>query len=326
MPTPSEPRGASPGSTASLPHPICRITPAFTLLELLLSIAIVSTLLTLLLPALRGGRDAARASLCASNVRQLSLANSLYAGDYRDRCAPGAPNFAANLTRWHGSRQHPSGAFHAEGGTLSDYFESTDGSGGAGGVRVCPAFTAALRAIDDAAAQGAPAGFERSCGGYGYNNVFVGVTRRRAVTASPPGRNAVTWPLMTDALGAARSMFRSPAATVEFADAALASTEGPTGVIEYSFLEPRFWPEYPDRDPSPRADPSIHFRHGCSRGGRGGGGGGGAVAAMLDGHVGPPLPMSDSWTSGIYGVDPVIAGIGWFSLQPARGNGEFDPD
>jgi prepilin-type N-terminal cleavage/methylation domain-containing protein len=57
---------------------------AFTLLELLVTIAVLAILAALLLPALSMGRQRAQSAQCLNNLRQLGVAWSAYADDFRD--------------------------------------------------------------------------------------------------------------------------------------------------------------------------------------------------------------------------------------------------
>ena len=281
----------------------------FSLIELLVVIAIISIMLGLLLPALAGARDAARHAECASNLRQLATASHLYADDHRGLMPPGAADILQNLSRWHGVRDHPSERFRAEGGALTEYVDPAASSDDplASPIRRCASFVPVLRTLSDAGA-----GFELSCGGYGYNNTFVGVQRRRIGIGA-----AARWIVASDRAGAPLASFHRPASTIAFSDTAFASDAGvapggsgggwggggggPAGhhapVIEYSFIEPRFWPDAGSN--GARADPSIHFRHA-----------GAAAVAWLDTHVSSER-MTFSWSSGIYGVPAASAGIGF---------------
>ena len=59
----------------------------FTLIELLVVIGVVALLAAVLLPVFLAARERARATTCASNLRQLRLAFSQYASD-NNGCVP----------------------------------------------------------------------------------------------------------------------------------------------------------------------------------------------------------------------------------------------
>lgn len=271
---------------------------AFSLIELLVVIAVIGVLLSIMLPSLASARESGRKSVCLSNVRQIALGLDTYANDHADRYAPGAADVLGNLNRWHGSRVSRTAAFSPEGGSLTNYLSPPgDAAHGASVlVRSCPTFAPITQRLG-----AARIGFERSCGGYGYNNAFVGVERE--LSGGDPATGRVVFRLVTDRVGAKRAGFASPARTLAFADAALADGNGVAGVIEYSFLEPRFWPDFPRARP----DPSMHFRHARR-----------ANAAWLDGHVSGERQMF-SWSSGLFPTRADEHGVGWTGTDDDNG-------
>jgi len=62
-----------------------RVVSGFTLVELLVVVAIIGTLIGLLLPAVQSARAAARRTQCASNMRQVTLGVLSYADAHRGR-------------------------------------------------------------------------------------------------------------------------------------------------------------------------------------------------------------------------------------------------
>ncbi len=84
---------ASPSSSSA-------IRRAFTLIELLTVIAIISVLMSLLLPGLGRAKRTARITACLSNLHQIGLAMELYVADNNHRlptCAQ-MPSLNSNLT------------------------------------------------------------------------------------------------------------------------------------------------------------------------------------------------------------------------------------
>lgn len=103
---------------------------AFTLIELLIVIAIIALLIGILLPTVSKAREAGRMVICLSNQRQIALSMFTYAADYK--VIPGAywqgpqnldwsgknnANYAANPTRY----RHP-----LQASVLREYLETVD--------------------------------------------------------------------------------------------------------------------------------------------------------------------------------------------------------
>jgi prepilin-type N-terminal cleavage/methylation domain-containing protein/prepilin-type processing-associated H-X9-DG protein len=78
---------------------------AFTLIELLVVVAIISLLISILLPALQGAKRQSRTTVCLSNLRQISHGWHMYADENGDISVPGryanAGGGAGNPANWY---------------------------------------------------------------------------------------------------------------------------------------------------------------------------------------------------------------------------------
>lgn len=73
----------------------------FTLIELLVVIGIISLLIAILLPALRGAKISAQDVACASNVRQIVSALQIYATENKGKLPPAQDAAAIGGATWH---------------------------------------------------------------------------------------------------------------------------------------------------------------------------------------------------------------------------------
>lgn len=69
--------------TSSLHHSAVRRESAFTLLELVVVLAIIGALLALILPAVQYAREIARRTACSNNLRQIGIGISVYESTHR---------------------------------------------------------------------------------------------------------------------------------------------------------------------------------------------------------------------------------------------------
>jgi prepilin-type N-terminal cleavage/methylation domain-containing protein/prepilin-type processing-associated H-X9-DG protein len=103
---------------------------AFTIVELMVVISIITLLVALILPNFGTSREAAHAAICASNTRQLSIACSGYTDEYNGRF-PSAFNWILHVTCWHDWHQTE----RIEQGSIYEYVKDKN-------AFMCPRFLA----------------------------------------------------------------------------------------------------------------------------------------------------------------------------------------
>ena len=194
----------------------------FTILELLVSVAIVAVLAVLGFHLVIRGKMRSHQAVSTQNLRSLVLANLAYAADHGSYC-PATER--TNRVRWHGARDSSRAKFDPTKGFLAEYL------GKSKQVGICPRFRDHMEGNDS---------FESGSGGYGYNAIYIGGTPADPFKPERPAN------------------VPNPTHTLMFATTALAKGKG---LQEYPFAEPRMSVD-PNGQLSYRLQPSVHFRFG----------------------------------------------------------------
>jgi len=192
----------------------------FTLMETITVITIIASLSAIGFQGLQVGRVHANQAVSASNLRQLTAANLLYASDFQTYCPASEPK---NRIRWHGGRTNATGQFDPATGFLAEYL------GLSRRVGICPEFARHLSGNGS---------WESGSGGYGYNATYIGGMPGASFQPNRPANVS------------------NPGRTLMFATTAFATADG---VQEYPFAEPRQWVN-PRWELAGDLQPSIHFR------------------------------------------------------------------
>jgi prepilin-type N-terminal cleavage/methylation domain-containing protein/prepilin-type processing-associated H-X9-DG protein len=198
---------------------------AFTLVELIVVVAIIAILAALILAGVQNVRRRAGATHSASNIRTLALANIAYQAENGRYCPA---DDRRNNRRWHGARK-AGGKFDPAEGFLAPYL------GKERRVTPCPVFQHMLKGSGT---------FEEGTGGYGYNAAYIG------------GTPAWKWNGDGTRESAVAAAVERPARTVMFTSTAYARAEG---LQEYPYCEPPFW-DFGDGPSGSRPSPTVHFR------------------------------------------------------------------
>ncbi len=251
-------------------HPVR--TRGFTLIELLVVMAIIGILISFLLPTLGSAKQAARGTICISNLRSLGLGWQAYANDYEERAMPLAYTDAQDVGQgdsvyWWGTSGSVSGFVDHEQGFIAPYLDAAlhDGS-----VYECPE-----QPWGRYRAQGAARSITST---YGYNGYYLSPSKTPGWSGTIGHR---PWRRIGDIL--------EPSRLLVFADTLLTGDPPSNNAL----LDPPMLYRSGGRWRENRA-PTTCFRHGRSAGGQGPGS---AAGVRADGsasmHQGKPAWIQD---------------------------------
>lgn len=202
---------------------------AFTLVELLVSIAVIAILAALLLPALGQSKLSAQSAKCVSNLRQLGVAAELYWDDNKGNTFTyvfASTNYGETYWfGWLGPGPEGQRAYDLSWGALYPYLNGSD-------VRLCPTMGDALSQFKLKATN--------LVFSYGYNFYL----------STPPGKTAIN-----------ATKLRQPSQTALFADAGQVNNFEAPASPSNPMLEEFYYLDLETNYSSPNNYPNGHFLH-----------------------------------------------------------------
>lgn len=245
--------------------------PAFTLVELLVVIAVIALLMGILLPTLSGARDAGRRVVCMSNQRQLWMAWSMYADNNAGKPVAHVEPNSYQRVYWYGAEDPQTGRVDHTRGMLADYLDATHGPRSA--------FECPSQPEGSYREQGSGGGFTTT---YGYNAYTLA-----PATSGYSDLSRQRWPAVHD--------FYHPSQLYVFADT-LILLHGNTASNSALLDPPNLFNRRRQRWQI-NLSPTTAFRHG-----RRGVGFGDSVIARADGSVNPEEHDPDARSQPEHGI------------------------
>jgi prepilin-type processing-associated H-X9-DG protein/prepilin-type N-terminal cleavage/methylation domain-containing protein len=236
--------------------PVAGLQPgAFTLIELLIVVAIIGILAALLLPVLARAKAAGQRAACENNLRQLGLAAEIYLGDnagYFFYCS--RPAVSTGQQWWFGwlaAGTEGQRAFDLSTGALFPYLHGSN-------VRLCPS---PVWSSPQFKSKGTNVIFSYGC------NAYLCAAQNAAQSKMPVSLNKIS----------------RPADTALFADAAQVNTFQAPASAAHPLFEEFYYLDLETNYANPNNTPNAHFRHAQK-----------ANVTFADGHVALENPVAGS--------------------------------